>query len=821
MKISYKWLKRYIDTPLTIDEVSETLTDIGLEVEGIERVDTIKGGLENVVIAEVLTCVPHPDSDHLNITTVEYGEGAVQIVCGASNVAAGQKVVVAKVGAVLYANPTDEGFKIKKSKIRGVESFGMICAEDEIGIGSSHEGIMVLDSNAPVGTPAKVFFGIEEDYVLEIGLTPNRIDAASHYGVARDLAAQLEYSERPYTLSLPSVDSFKITDTSRTIPVEVINTASCPHYMGITVSGITIAPSPEWLQASLRAVGINPHNNVVDITNYILLELGQPLHAFDADMIKGGKVVVRNCEEGTKFTTLDDVERNLSADDLMICSTEGPMCLAGVFGGLNSGMSGSTTSVFIESAYFNPVSIRKSAKRHGLNTDASFRYERGTDPNILPYALKRAATLICELAGGYVSSEIIDVKSSEVEDFKVDFSIERCNKLIGKELSSKEIKRILTGLQIKIEEVDSDNLKLSVPPYRVDVQRECDVIEDVLRIYGYNNIEIPESVKSTVTYAKHPDSDKVRNVISDFLSSNGCTEIMSNSLTKSAYYESASQYPLENCVKIMNPLSNDLNVMRQTLFFNAMEAVELNTNRRNGDLKLYEFGNCYFYNGASTAAKEKNPLFAYREENHLSLTVCGREGAASWNRVSSPSSFYTLKTLAEKLLKRFGMNMGEAQFLGCTNDIFSEGVNVRVRGRELLSMGVVSKKYRKMFDIKAEVYYMDMNFDLFLEVIKNNSLTVSELPKFPEVRRDLALLVNKDVNFATLRSLAFKTEKKLLTNVTLFDIYEGDKIPEGKKSIALNFVLQDTTKTLTDNVIDKCMNALIFQYEKLGATIRK
>lgn len=820
MIISYKWLKRYIDTDLSIDEISVALTNIGLEVEGIERVDTIKGGLEGVVIGEVLTCAPHPDSDHLNITTVNLGAESVQIVCGASNVAADQKVVVATVGSTLYPSPDADGFKIKKSKIRGVESFGMICAEDEIGLGSSHEGIMVLPAEAVAGTPAKQFFGIEEDYILEIGLTPNRIDAASHYGVARDLAAYLKYVGEEYTLSLPSVESFKITDNSRYIPVEVVNKEAAPHYMGVTVSGITIAPSPEWMQASLRAIGIAPKNNIVDITNYILHEIGQPLHAFDADKIEGGKVVVRNFEEGTKFVTLDEVERTLSSEDLMICSTEKPMCIAGVFGGLGSGISDETVNVFIESAYFNPVSIRKSAKRHGLNTDASFRYERGTDPNILPYALKRAATLMCELGGGYVSSEIVDVESAKVEDFKVEFSIDRCQKLIGKDIDPIVIKTILEGLSIKIEKEEGDILSLSVPPYRVDVQRECDVVEDILRVYGYNNVEVPAAVRSTVTFANNPDPDKVRNTISDFLSSIGCNEIMSNSLTKGAYYEDLSTYPIQNSVKIVNPLSLDLNVMRQTLFFNAMEAVQLNNNRKNGDLKLYEFGNCYYYK-ENAPSREKNVLFSYREEAHMSLLVTGKDGAASWNRVATQSSFYTLKMLVEKMLKRFGMNLNDAIFTTSDSEIYSEGVAVKLRGKELLTMGVVSKKFRKMFDVKAEVYYMEMNYDIFLDMIKNNSLTVSELSKFPEVRRDLALLVDKNITFSTLRTLALKTDKKLIKNVTLFDVYQGDKIPEGKKSLALNFVLEDTTKTLTDNIIDKCMGSLIFQFEKLGASIRK
>lgn len=819
MKISYKWLKRYIDTELSVDEIAKILTDIGLEVEAVERVEAVKGGLEGVIIGEVLSCVPHADSDHLNVTEVDYGQGAVQIVCGATNVAKGQKVVVATVGATLYPINSDEGIKIKKGKIRGVESLGMICAEDEIGVGLSHDGILVLPADAVIGMPAKSYFGVEEDYLVEIGLTPNRVDAASHYGVARDLAAYLHYMGIPYKLSLPSVEGFKVTNDSRHIEVDVINKEACPHYMGITVSGVTIAESPEWLKTSLRTIGINPRNNVVDITNYILHELGQPLHAFDASYIKGDRVVVRNADEGVKFKTLDEVERTLSGNDLMICSASEPMCIAGVFGGMNSGINDSTTSVFIESAYFNPVSVRKSAKRHGLNTDASFRYERGTDPNILPYALKRAALMMCELAGGYVSSEIVDIKGDDVSDFAVEFSIERCHKMIGKEIGADKIKAILTGLDIKIKSENGDMLSLSVPPYRVDVQREVDVIEDVLRIYGYNNIEIPQSVHSTLSYVKSPDPDKVRNVISNFLSALGFNEIMSNSLTKGSYYEQCSAYPEDKCVKIVNPLSCDLNVMRQTLFFNAMEAVELNCNRKNSDLMLYEFGNCYFFN--SEANREKNPLYAYREEMHCAMVVTGRVGVASWNSQVSQSSFYTLKSMAEKMLRRFGVDINDAQYSTSESDIYSEGVVIKLRGKNLLTMGVVSKKYRKMFDVKAEVYFLDMNYDTFLDIIKGNSMTYTELSKFPEVRRDLSLLVDKSVTFSELRTLALKAEKKLLKNVTLFDVYEGDKLPEGKKSLALNFVLEDTTKTLTDSVIDKCMGSLMYQFEKIGATVRK
>lgn len=818
MKISYNWLKDYIHTDLGVEQIAKILTDIGIEVEGIEKIESIKGALEGLVVGEVLTCEKHPDADKLSVTTIDYGDGIKTIVCGAENVAVSQKVIVATIGTTLYPIDSQEGFKIKKSKIRGVESCGMLCAEDEIGVGTSHDGIIVLDNSVKIGTPAKEVFNIKDEYILEVGLTPNRIDAASHYGVARDLAAYLKSHNLKGELSKPSVADFAIDSKQNKIEVKVLAPEKAPHYMGIIVSGLKIAPSPQWLQEKLRAIGLNPKNNVVDITNFILHEIGQPLHAFDADKISGGKIIVRNAVEGEKFTTLDSVERVLSSEDLVICDDHEPLCIAGVMGGANSGVSSRTTKIFIESAYFNPVSVRKTAKRHSLSSDASFRYERGTDPNVLTYALKRAAILMKTLASGEITSDIISIKNSDFEPFTVELSIEKTEKVIGKKIGKETIIKILEALEIKVIAFNAQKLTLAVPPYRVDVRRDIDVIEEILRIYGMNNIEIPQSVHSTLSYAPIPDKDRIANRISEFLSSNGFNEIMSNSLTKSSYYEQCSTYPLERCVRIANPLSIDLNVMRQTLLFNALEAVQLNVNRRNQNLKLYEFGNCYQY---VESKKEQGGLSPYLENNCLSLLMTGLESSASWNSPVVESSFYSIKAISERLLTSFGLNMNEAQYNVVENDLYWDAVSVKIKGRLVMTLGVVAKKWNKLFDLKATVFYAEIQFDTFVDVIKSYSLTVSELPKYPEVRRDLALLVDQNVTFSQLYSVAFKTEKELLKSVTLFDVYQGDKLPEGKKSYALNFVLEDTTKTLTDNVIDKCMNSLVFQFEKqLNAKIR-
>ncbi len=820
MNISYNWLKSYLDCDLSAEEISTVLTEIGLEVEGFEKIETIKGGLAGVVIGEVLTCVPHPDSDHLNITTVNVGGDApLQIVCGAANCRAGLKVVCATVGSVLYPIDSDEEFKIKKSKIRGVESMGMLCAEDEIGIGRDHEGIMELAAESVVGQSAKEFFGIEDDYLIEVGLTPNRVDAASHIGVARDLVAYLKSRGMRYTFTMPSIEEFKVESNALPFEVEVVDADAAPRYAGVTVKGCKIAPSPEWMQNRLRAAGINPKNNLVDITNYVLFELGQPLHAFDAEKVAGDKIVVKKATEGEKFVTLDGVERTLTADDLMICSAEKPMCIAGVYGGLDSGISDTTTDIFIESAYFNPVTIRKTAKRFGLNTDASFRYERGIDPNMQGYALRRAALLFKELAGGEISSEVTDIYPSPVADFRFEVSFDRVCRLIGKEISDEEIRTIIEALDVKIESEVDGVMSVAVPPYKVDVQREADLIEDILRIYGYNNIEVPLTVKSTISYAPRPDKNKLMNMAADFMTANGYTEIMSNSLTKAAYYEGLESYKAERCVKIINPLSLDLNVMRQTLIFNALEAIELNVNHRNGDLKIYEFGNCYYYN--SEASSEDNILAPYSENYRLSIAVTGAESTQSWNQKAEQSSFFTLRAMVEKVLRRFGIDIYSLKSEEIASDLFSEGLSLKLNGKELLQIGVVSKKIAKIFDLKQDVYYAEVDFDALVKSTRKQKITVSELSKYPEVKRDLALLVDKSVTFSQLRDVALSADKKLLKSVSLFDVYDGDKLPEGKKSYALSFILEDKTQTLNEKSIEKVMSNIQRQLEaKCAAQVR-
>lgn len=820
MNISYNWLKRYIETDLPAEEVARILTDIGLEVEGFEKIETVKGGLQGVVVGEVLTCTDHPDSDHLHVTTVDVGAGEpLQIVCGAANCRAGLKVLCATVGAVLYPNGGDEEFKIKRSKIRGVESLGMLCAEDELGIGSSHDGIMELAADAPVGMAAREYLRVEDDYLIEVGLTPNRVDAASHIGVARDLAAYLRSRGERAEVKWPDVSAFAVDNHDLPVAIRVENHEACPRYVGVTVSGCKIGPSPEWMQNCLRAAGINPKNNLVDITNFVLFELGQPLHAFDAAKIEGREVVVRTCAEGTPFVTLDGVERKLTDKDLMICSAERPMCIAGVFGGLDSGISETTTDVFIESAYFNPVWVRKTAKRFGLNTDSSFRFERGIDPNLQVYAAKRAALLMKELAGGTISSEITDICPVPAADFVFDVSFARINALIGKEIPQKTVRTILAALDVKILSEEQGRLTVAVPPYRVDVQREADLIEDILRIYGYNNVEVPSRVRSTLSYAPKPDRSKLMNLAADFLTDNGFTEIMSNSLTKAAYYEGLAACPPERCVRILNPLSADLNVLRQTLLFNMLEAVCLNINHKNGDLKLYEFGNCYFYDEAKRT--EENHLAAYSEEYRLAIAVTGIATPQSWNTKPEKASFFTLRAVAEKLLRRFGIDIYALKSEPTQSDLFAEGLTMSLNGKELLQIGVVSGKLRRLTDVKQEVYYLEMNFDALVRSTKKHRIAAEELSKFPEVKRDLALLVDRDVTFAALRSVALATERKLLKNVSLFDVYEGDKLPEGKKSYALSFILEDKTRTLDDKTIERVMANLTRQFEQqCGAQVR-
>ena len=772
-------------------------------------------------MAEVKTCTDHPDSDHLHVTTVDVGSGEpLQIVCGAPNCRAGMKTLCATVGSVLYPNGGEEEFKIKRSKIRGVESLGMLCAEDELGVGASHAGIMELPADAPVGMPAKEYLHVEDDYLIQIGLTPNRVDAASHIGVARDLAAYLRSRGERIEVRWPDVSAFAPDTHDAPVEIRVENAEAAPRYTGVTVTGCKIGPSPEWMQNCLRAAGINPKNNLVDITNFVLFELGQPLHAFDLAKIEGRKVVVRTVADGTPFVTLDGVERKLTSQDLLICSAERPMCLAGVFGGLDSGISDTTTDVFIESAYFNPVWVRKTAKRFGLNTDSSFRFERGVDPNLQVYAAKRAALLMKELAGGTIASDITDIYPAPIGDFVFDVSLRRINALIGKEIPEATVREILAALEVKILEEKGDGvLTVAVPPYRVDVQREADLVEDILRIYGYNNVELPTHVRSTLSYAPRPDRNRLMNLAADFLTDNGFTEIMSNSLTKGAYYEGLTSCPAERCVRILNPLSSDLNVLRQTLLFNMLEAVALNANRRNGDLKLYEFGNCYFYDEAKR--QEEDHLAAYSEEYRLAIAVTGVATPQSWNVKPGKASFFTLRAVAEKLLRRFGIDIYALQTETLESDLFSEGLTMALNGKELLRIGSVAQKIRRRVDVKQEVYFLEMNFDALVRSTRKHRITASELSKFPEVKRDLALLVDKSVTFSALRDVAFAAERKLLRSVSLFDVYEGDKLPAGKKSYALSFVLEDKTRTLDDKTIERVMANLVKQFEqRCGAEVR-
>jgi phenylalanyl-tRNA synthetase beta chain len=816
MKISYNWLKDYIKLDLAPEKLSEILTETGLEVGGLEEVESIKGGLSGIVIGHVKTCVPHSNYDHLSVTTVNIGNEVLPIVCGAPNIAAGQKVLVATVGTTLYNG--DDSFQIKKSKIRGEVSQGMICSEIEIGLGNDAKGIMVLPADATPGILAKDFYKIENDHVIEIDLTPNRIDGASHIGVARDIAAYLRKNQ-DIEYKKPSVDAFKVDNNNLKIPVEVLNPEACTRYSGITISEVTIGDSPEWLKNRLKAVGLTPVNNIVDITNYVLFETAQPLHAFDTEEIKGNKVVVRTLKSGTKFTTLDEEERELHENDLMICNTEEGMCIGGVFGGIKSGVKETTKNIFIESACFDPVYIRKTARRHGLNTDASFRFERGTDPNGTIYALKRAALLIKEIAGGTISSDIVDIYPEPVNDFEVNVSYKNITRLIGKDLGEEMIKNILTSLEIKIESEDSQRLVLKVPPYRVDVKREADVIEEILRIYGYNNIEIPAIVKSTLQNAEKPNPDKIKNIVSEMLTSQGFNEIMSNSLTKTSYYEGLTNFSEKNTVNLFNPLSNDLNGMRQTLLFGGLESISYNTNRQNPNLRFYEFGNCYFYKG--TQLKE-SPVNNYFEEGHLGLFIAGVKQTESWTAKEEDSSFYQLKSFAENILKRMGFNLNNLTVEDCNNELFSEGLLYHSGNKKkLVEVGIVSEQWLKKFEISNPVFYADFDWDQLFFEHKNNKVIFTELPKYPAVRRDLALLVDKKIKFGELKSLAFKNEKQLLREVNLFDVYEGKGVPEGKKSYAISYILRDDIRTLKDKQIDKVMKKLIAAYQReLDAQLR-
>ncbi len=816
MKISYNWIKDYLDIDIDSNKLAEILTDIGLEVEGIEKFESIQGGLKGVVIGKVLTCEQHPNADKLSITTVDVGnETPLDIVCGASNVAAGQKVAVATVGTTLHFD--EDKLVIKKAKIRGQKSEGMICAEDELGLGKSHDGIMVLADDVEIGLSAAKYFDIYQDIVYEIGLTPNRIDGASHIGVARDLAARLRLT-KPIEVSKPDVSNFKSDNNNLNISVNINNTEACPRYSGLTISGITVSESPVWLQNKLKAIGLKPINNVVDITNFVLHETGQPLHAFDAELITGQVVEVRTIADNTPFITLDGNERKLSAQDLMICNAEGGMCIAGVFGGHKSGVSVTTKSIFLESAYFNPVWVRKTAKRHGLNTDSSFRFERGADPNATIYALKRAAMLIKEIAGGQISSEIVDVYPNKIKDYDVEVSYTNVDRLIGKKIERETIKNILQSLDIQIVEENDDVLKLKVATYRVDVLREADVVEEILRIYGYNNVEIPTTIQSTLSYVPQPDADKLHQMVSNFLASRGFCEAMTNSLTKIEYYTDNEVYPEEKCVRLHNPISADMNVMRQTMLYNMLESVGFNLNHRNTDIKLFEFGKVYFYNKQKEASDKF--LAPYNEEMRFSIALSGNKAPENWCTKESPTDFYTMKNNIEAVLKRLGFDIANISITESISGAFSYGITYEIANKPIAWFGAVSKKELRKFDISQDVYYAEFAWETILDKLPK-AKKFKEISKFPEVRRDLSLLVDSNVRFEQIETLASKKERKLLKNVDIFDVYEGKNIEQGKKSYAVSFILQDENKTLTDKQIDKVMKKMIHAFKtELSASIR-
>ena len=821
MNISYKWLKEYVDVNLSAEEIAVALTSIGLEVGGVEEVQAIKGGLEGLVVGHVLSMEVHPNSDHMHICQVDLGQGEpVQIVCGAANVDAGLKVIVATLGTKLYSG--DECFTIKRSKLRGVESLGMICAEDEIGVGTSHDGIIVLPEDTPVGMKAADYFNIQSDWLIEVDITPNRADACSHWGVARDLYAWLVRNGYETKLHRPSVDDFKVDNNNLPIAIEVENAEACPRYCAVTISGVEVKESPEWLKEKLEIIGLRPINNIVDITNYIMMAYGQPLHCFDADMIEGGKVVVKSMPEGTPFVTLDGVEHKLSDRDLAICNAVAPMCIAGVFGGKGSGTYDGTKNVLIESAYFHPTWIRKSARRHGLQTDASFRFERGIDPDGQIYALKRAAQLIKELAGGEISMEIVDVEAPElVKKFSVDVTYDYIYSLIGKNIGNDVVKEILTSLEMKIVNETAEGLSLEVPAYRVDVQRAPDVVEDILRIYGYNNVEIPTAVKSSLTIKGNVDAAyKLENLVSEQLVGCGFNEILNNSLTREAYYDGLQTYKSENLVRLMNPLSSDLNVMRQSLLFGGLEVVRHNVNRRNANLRLFEFGNCYYFNEG-----KRNPekvLAAYSEDQRLGLWLTGKRVEGSWAHPNEDASFYELKAYVMNILVRIGLPMGGLLIENGDNDIFAKSIAVKDRnGKVYLELGLVKKAVLAAFDIEQEVYYADLNWSLLTSKVRGAKVSFKEISKFPAVSRDLALLVDKQVTFAEIEKVCFAADKKLLKKVELFDVYEGKNLEAGKKSYAINLTLQDEEKTMNDKQTDNIMQKIVQSLEKqLGAKLR-
>ena len=820
MNISYKWLKEYVDFDLTPQEVCDALTSGGLEVDALEEVQTIKGGLKGLYVGKVLTCEMHPNSDHLHVTTVDLGrETPSQIVCGAPNVAAGQKVIVADIGCVLYDG--DNEFTIKKSKLRGVDSYGMICAEDEIGVGNSHDGIIVLPEDAPIGMPAAEYYHLESDWLIEVDITANRADALSHWGVARDLYAWLLQNGYKTSLHRPDCSDFVVDNEDLPIEVTIDNNEACKRYACVSITGCDVKESPEWLQNKLRTIGLRPINNIVDITNYVMMAYGQPLHCFDADMIDGKHIIVKTLNDGTPFVTLDGEEHKLSDKDLAICNVNDAMCIAGFCGGKGSGTYDTTSNVVLESAYFHPTWIRKSARRHGLSTDASFRFERGIDPNGIIYALKQAAILCKQLAGGKISMNIKDVYPNPIEDFKVSLKYDYVNSLIGKEIPVSTVKSIVTSLEMKIDSENEEGLELSVPPYRVDVQRPCDVVEDILRIYGYNNVEIPTQLKSSLVIKGFEDKKhKLENLVGEQLVGEGYNEILNNSLTKGSYYDNLNNYHEDNLVKIMNPLSSDLNVMRETLLFGGLETVAYNANRKNPDLRLFEFGNVYIYNPENK--NEDNPMQAYKEEKHLALWVSGKRVSGCWAHPDEDSSFFEIKAAVINIFRRIGLSLASVDMSDGNNNIFNKSITIKNKGGKLLAeMGVLSNTLIKKTGITSPVYYADINWTAVMKQVRKNSVSFKEISKYPAVSRDLALLLDKQVEFAQIEAIAYKTERKYLKSVELFDVYEGKNLPEGKKSYAVNFILQDEQKTLTDKQIEAIMNKLIANIKKeLNAELR-
>ena len=815
MKILYNWLKDYLPLDMTPEQTAEILTNIGLEVEALEITEQVPGGLKGVVTGRIVTCQPHPNSDHLSLTSVDTGSGEpVQVVCGAPNVAAGQKVFLATVGTQLtFAG--GEQVKIKKSKIRGEESYGMICAEDELGIGSSHEGIMVLPEDTPVGIPAAEYLNLPTYAVFEVGLTPNRVDAASHLGVARDLAAWYSSQGKEIDVKKPDVGAFRDDPAGSGVQVVVEAPQAAPRYSGITLNNIKVGPSPSWMQDRLRMTGIRPINNVVDITNYVLLETGQPLHAFDRNRIEGDRIVVRFACPGSRFVTLDETERILDGQDLMICNAKDPMCIGGVFGGLNSGVTGNTTSVFLESAYFHPSFIRRTSKRHGLKTDASFRFERGTDPNATLYALKRAVLLMQEICGAYVEGKIVDLYPDPVIPARIELNYNRMFSLIGKNIGKPLVDKILKALEIRVIEQKDKTIMVEVPPYRVDVQRECDVTEDVLRIYGYNNIELPVRITSSMGQVQKPEPQRIRESVADRLSALGFREIMCNSLTRADYYKKLQTYSERATVRILNPLSSDLNAMRQTLLWGGLETIAYNINRQQYDLRFFEQGNVYQINGTGETLK------GYRERQRLALFITGSDRPQNWHTSSRPSDFFIMKSFVDHLVMIYGLNLSRIECTRAPEDLFEEGIRYAVRGKVLADLGQVSGKCLDLLDIRQKVFVAEIHWDLFFNMIRNNSTQFAEMARYPEVHRDLALIVDQDVAYEQLHSIAFRTEKRLLKKVSLFDVYQGKGIPEGKKQYALSFVFQDPQKTLTDAYVEQIISRLLEAFrQETGAVLR-